>query len=130
MTGSAVVEVAESLLRAGAARGVRLRLGAPAIANAVTEQLGLETPEFNDQELWPVVVRAASGTALGMRELLVSAKTVAVVAGDVDVSAGELLLRDAAGVLLGEEFFRIVAVTAEMTDGVAYCYRVQVERAQ
>ncbi len=129
MTGAGAVGVADALLRGGAVHGVKLRLAGSAIAGAVTEQLGLEAPAYDERELWPVAVLSASGAGLDVRELVVGARAVASIAGDKSAEAGEAVLRDAVGVVVGGDVFLVSSVTAEMADGTVYCFRVRVTRA-
>ena len=98
-----------------------------AVPADATEQLGLAVPEFQDVELAPVVLLAASKGKAGAsatRALLVSATVVNRLVGSLGFSAASVLFARAYGVLVDDVLLEVVAVTEQETGGVPYLYRV------
>src|ERR1700726_1481883 len=122
-TSGAAVRAADVLLRNAGGRVVALRLPAPAVPADATEQLGLAVPEFQDVELAPVVLLAASKGKAGAsatRALLVSATVVNRLVGSLGFSAASVLFARAYGVLVDGVLLEVVAVTEQETGGVPY----------
>jgi hypothetical protein len=123
----AAMRAADVLLRSAGGRVVVLRLPAPAVPADATEQLGLAVPEFQDVELAPVVLLAASKGKTGAsatRALLVSATVVNRLVGSLGFSAASVLFARAYGVPVDGVLLEVVAVTEQETGGVPYLYRV------
>ena len=118
----AAVRAANSLLHAAGGRRVLLRLPAPATGGDSTEQLGLDTPVFQDAELAPVVLLAGSKDAA--RTLLVSATAVEAVVGSLGYSAADVLFAVAYGVVVDGVVMEVLSVTESEVGGVVYLYRL------
>ena len=117
------LRAAEILLRA-AGRTLLLRLPAPAIAGDPAEQLGLATPEFQDAEISPVVVRR--GKSPGLQELLVSATAINRIVGSLGYSAAKVLFAGAYGILIDGALCEVLSVAESEINGVVYLYRLSV----
>lgn len=127
MAGDAARRAAESLLRSTGGEAVYLRVPTPASAGSVNEQIGLATPEFQDAELSPVVVRRARPQTGkdGIRwELLVSAISVSGILGSTGVTDASALFAGAFGVLVGGSLMEIEGMSSSDLDGSPYVYRV------
>ena len=123
-TSAAACRSVDALLRGSGARSVILRLPAPAIPGANSEQLGLAVPQFQDIELSPVIFRnTAARTTNGKpaeRDLLVSATAVETLTGlDKFASAAELFA-SAFCILIDETPLAIVSAH-ELEAGGAVC---------
>jgi hypothetical protein len=123
--------LADALLRCTGGRTVRLRIPAAAIPGDPGEQLGLATPEFQDVDLGPAVlrkVRPKIATAATERaaefELLVSATAVRQAAGSLDADSAAVLFAQAAGLLLESELMEITSATGVAGFGSVYLYRL------
>lgn len=126
-TGAAA-RATDALLRGVGGRAVMLRMPAPASAGDVAEQLGLETPQFQDMELSPVVfrrARASSAEAGSVKwELMVSATAVEALVGSLGYSAANVLFGTAFGVLVDGVLMTVVSATASSAFGKPYVYRL------
>lgn len=126
-TGAAA-RAADVLLRGVGGRTVMLRMPAPASAGDVTEQLGLETPLFQDVELSPVVFRKARASVTEGKaakwELMISATAVEALVGSLGYSAAEVLFSTAFGVLVDGVLMTVVSATESEANGVPYLYRL------
>lgn len=126
-TGAAV-RTADTLLRAAGGRSVLLRTPAPATAGDIAEQLGLETPEFQDVELAPAVFRKAHArmeeNKAARYELLVSVTAVQSLVGSLGYAAANALFSSAFGVLVDGVLMTIEAVTDSEANGAPYLYRL------
>lgn len=124
----AQARAADALLRGVGGRSVMLRMPAPAGAGDVAEQLGLETPEFQDVELAPVVFRKARATAAeagkAKWEMLVSATAVEALVGSLGYSAADVLFSTAFGVLVDGVLMTIVSATESEALGQPYVHRL------
>lgn len=109
---------ADAVLRANGGRAVWLRMPAPAVAGNDAEQLGLATPEFQDAELSPALLRKAESTTT----LLVSASAVKAVVGSLKFDSAEVLFETAAGVVIDDVLYAIVTSVASVWDGEPYNY--------
>lgn len=125
------VRMADSLLRSLGGRTVLLHISAPAIEGDLGEQLGLATPQFQDVELAPAVmrrVRAKIATGpnpqVAQYELLVSASAVERAVGSFDFDSAAVLFGSACGVLVDGELLEIASFAAAEAFGAAYLYRV------
>lgn len=116
--GEAAVRSADAVLRANGGRSVWLRMPAPAVAGNDAEQLGLATPEFQDAELSPTVLRKAESAT----SLLVSASAVKAIVGSLKFDSAEVLFETAAGVVIDGVLFAVVASAASVWDGEPYSY--------
>lgn len=116
--GEAVVRCADAALRANGGRSVWMRMPAPAAAGNDAEQLGLATPEFQDAELSPVVLRKAESTTT----LLVSANAVKSVVCSLKFDSADVLFETAMGVVIDEVLYAVVASEASAWDGEPYSY--------
>ncbi len=124
----AQARAADALLRGVGGRQVLLRMPAPAGAGDIAEQLGLETPQFQDVELAPAAFRKAraAGTGSGKEdwELLVSATAVQALVGSLGYSAASALFSTAFGVLIDGVLLTIVSATESEALGQPYVYRL------
>ena len=128
----AQARAADALLRGVGGRAVLLRMPAPASAGDIAEQLGLETPQFQDIELAPAAFRKAratgtdAGTDSGKAgwELLVSATAVEALVGSLGYSAASTLFSTAFGVLIDGVLLTIVSATESGALGQPYVYRL------
>lgn len=124
----ATARAADTLLRASGGRSVLLRMPAPASAGDIAEQLGLETPQFQDIELAPVVFRKSRARIEESRaaryELLVSATAVASLTGSMGYSAAAALFSTAFGILVDDVLLTIESVTESEANGKPYLYRL------
>lgn len=124
----ATVRAADALLRGVGGRAVLLRMPAPASAGDVAEQLGLETPQFQDVELAPVVFRKARTTVSDGKaakwELMVSASAVEALVGSLGYSAASVLFATAFGVLVDGVLMTVESATESEANGAPYVYRV------
>ena len=111
---------ADALLRANGGCTVLLRMAAPASAGDDAAQLGVETPEFQDVELGPAVVRRGASGAV----LLVSATAVKAVLGAVSAVSAEMLFVQAAGVVMDGVTYVVEKVVAEQCVGDPNAYAV------
>jgi hypothetical protein len=128
---SAHVQMADSLLRSLGGRTVLLRIPAPAIEGDLGEQLGLATPQFQDVELGPAVIRRvrakiATGVhpQVAQYELMVSASAVAKAVGSLAYDSAAVLFCQASGVLVDGELMEIASFAAAEAFGAAYLYRL------
>ena len=127
MAGDAARRSAECLLRGVGGSAVTLRLPAPAAMPAITDELGLATPEFQDVELSPVVFRKARQQLRedGARwELMVSAIAVAGVLGGAGVTDASDLFSGAFGVLSDGVLLEIVSASSSDIGGEPCVYRL------
>jgi hypothetical protein len=126
-TGAAA-RAADVLLRALGGRKVMLRMPAPAVPGDITEQLGLETPTFQDLVLAPVVYRKARSTVAQGKavrcELVVSAAAVEAIVGSLAYASASALFSEAYGVLSDGELLEIQFATAEEAFEKPYVYRL------
>lgn len=122
MTG-AQVRNAEVLLRGTGGRTVLLRMPGQAIPADVGEQLGLETPVFQDVELGPVVFRRATAPEVD-QEVLVSAAAVARVVASLAYDSAKVLFATTVGLVVDGDLYEIEWVRPSQVFGVAYLYRV------
>lgn len=124
----AQARAADALLRGTGGRSVLLRMPAPAGAGDIAEQLGLETPQFQDVELAPVVFRTARATGAeagkAKWELLVSATAVQALVGSLGYSAADVLFSTAFGVLVDGVLMTIVSATESEALGKPYVHRL------
>jgi len=124
----ATARAADALLRGAGGRTVLLRMPAPAGAGDVAEQLGLETPQFQDVELAPVVFRRARANATegkaARREVLVSATAVEALVGSLGYSAAAVLFATAFGVLVDGVLMTVESVTDSEVFGKPYLYHL------
>ena len=124
----ATARTADALLRGVGGRTVLLRMPAPAGAGDVAEQLGLETPQFQDVELAPVVFRKARAQAAegrpARREVLVSATAVEALVGSLGYSAAAVLFATAFGVLVDGALMTVESVTDSQAFGKPYLYHL------
>lgn len=128
----AQARAADVLLRGVGGRQVLLRMPAPAGAGDIAEQLGLETPQFQDVELAPVVFRKAraTGAEAGAEtgkakwEMLVSATAVEALVGSLGYSAADVLFGTAFGVLIDGVLMTIVSATESEALGQPYVHRL------
>ena len=124
----ATARAAETLLRAAGGRAVMLRIPAPASAGDIAEQLGLETPEFQDVELAPAVFRKAHARMAENKaaryELLVSAAAVQSLVGSLGYAAANALFSTAFGILVDGVLLTIESVTDSEANGAPYLYRL------
>ena len=131
MAGDAALRAAESLLRCAGGQAVFLRV--PTAAGAgVDEQLGLATPEFQDEELSPVVFRKARPQLAGdvpRWELLISAVSVNGLIGLTGMVDASALFAGAFGVVVGEDLMEIESMSTSEMDGAPYIYRVVLRAA-
>lgn len=122
------MRAADVLLRCAGGRAVLLRMPAPASAGDVAEQLGLETPQFQDVELAPVVFRTARARVAEGKaarwELLVSASAVERLAGSLGYAAAGVLFADAFGVLVDGVLMAVESATGSELGGAPYVYRL------
>jgi hypothetical protein len=115
------VRAADALLRANGGRAVMLRMPAPAVAGNDGEQLGLVTPQFQDIELAPTMLRKAGSTST----LLVSGSAVKAVTGSLQFNAAEVLFETAVGVVIDGVVYTILSSTAATSDGKTYVYSLE-----
>lgn len=124
----ATARLADTLLRAAGGRSVLLRTPAPATAGDIAEQLGLETPEFQDVELAPAVFRRAHANGAENRaaryELLVSVTAVQSLTASLGYAAADALFSAAFGILVDGVLLTIEAVTDSEANGAPYLYRL------
>jgi hypothetical protein len=124
----ATARAADALLRGVGGRTVLLRMPAPASAGDVAEQLGLETPQFQDVELAPVAFRKARATVAEGKaakwELMVSATAVESLVGSLGYAAADVLLATAFGVLVDGVLMTVESATESEANGAPYLYRV------
>jgi len=124
MTHDAALRTFDTLLRNAPARSVMLRLPTPAAIAGNNELIGLASPAFQDIELAPAVFRKALAktTADGHREheLLVSATSVAALAGSHDFGSADTLFASAYGLVIDNMLLTITA-TREIEAGGAAC---------
>lgn len=124
----AQARAADALLRGVGGRQVLLRMPAPAGAGDIAEQLGLETPQFQDVELAPVIFRKAraTGTEAGKAkwEMLVSATAVEALVGSLGYSAADVLFSTAFGVLVDGMLMTIISATQSEALGQPYVHRL------
>jgi len=124
----ATARIADTLLRAAGGRSVMLRMPAPASAGDIAEQLGLETPSFQDVELAPVVFRKARASMVENKaaryELLVSATAVESLVGSLGYAAANALFSTAFGILVDGVLLTIESVTDSEANGAPYLYRL------
>lgn len=128
----ALARAADALLRGVGGRSVMLRMPAPAGAGDIAEQLGLETPQFQDVELAPVVFRSAraTGAEAGAKtgtakwELLVSATAVEALVGSLGYSAADVLFSTAFGVLVDGVLMTIISATESEALDQPYVHRL------
>lgn len=123
--GTGAERVAEALLRTAGGRSVLLRMPAPAVSGADAEQLGLTTPEFQDEVLSPVVFRKADAAT---SEMLVSAEAMLRVAGTLAYDSVDVLLQGALGIVVDDVVWAITSVRTMQAEGKPYCYGVMVWR--
>jgi hypothetical protein len=128
MSGGAGVRIADALLRGTGGRSVLLRMPSPAIAGDNGEQLGLETPQFQDVELQPVTFRHNSSSLIAT-ELLVSATAVKSIVGSLAYDSAAVLFRNALGVLVGDDLLEIEWVRSSESGGVVYLYQLRLRGA-
>jgi len=118
----------DTLLRNAHSRTVMLRIPAPAIAGDNTEQLGLNTPQFQDVELTPAVFRTASAQATkdggAQRELLLSATTIEDLTGSHNFASADALFATAFGVLIDDTLLAIVSAEEIEAGGTICGYRI------
>ncbi|MEO6924352.1 MAG: hypothetical protein ABI142_11040 [Bryocella sp.] len=124
----AAVRAADALLRGVGGRAVMLRMPASASAGAVTEQLGLGVPMFQDVELAPVVFRSARATVAegnaAKWELLVSATAVQSLLGSLGYGAPEAMFGAAFGVWIDGVLLAVESATGAEVSGAPYLYRL------
>jgi len=123
-TSTAARRSVDALLRGSGARSVILRIHAPAIPGANSEQLGLAVPQFQDVELAPVIfrntaARTASNKPAG-RDLLVSATAVQALTGLESFASATELFASAYCILIDETPLTIVSAH-ELEAGGAVC---------
>ena len=121
LCSDAAVRAADATLRATGGRAVMLRMPAPAAANNDGEQLGLATPQFQDVELAPAVLRKAEST----KTLLVSGSAVTAVLGTLQFNSAQVLFETALGVLIDCILYAILSSTAATSDGATYVYSLE-----
>jgi hypothetical protein len=114
----------DTLLRNARSRTVMLRIPAPAIAGDNTEQLGLNTPQFQDVELRLAVFRTASAKVTKdgstRRELLVSATTIEALTGSHNFASASALFASAFGVVIDDTLLTIISAE-EIEAGGTLC---------
>jgi hypothetical protein len=128
---SAQEQMADSLLRSMGGRTVLLRIPSPAVQGDAGEQLGLATPQFQDVQLGPAVMRrvrariaAGAKPQVAQYELMVSASAVARAVGSLEYDSAAVLFGQASGVLVDGEWREIASFAAAEAFGAAYLYRL------
>jgi hypothetical protein len=107
--GDGRVRACETLLRTCGGQMVTLQISAPGTAGDPSEELGLVTPQFQEVELGPAVWRKLGSTNV----LLVSACSVAVLAGTLASSSVVEMLEGAAGIVVDGTTFAVESVVAQ-----------------
>ena len=121
LCSDAAVRAADALLRATGGRAVLLRMPAAAAANNDGEQLGIATPQVQDVELAPAVLRKAESTAT----LLISGSAVMAVLGSLKFNSAQVLFETALGVVIDDLLYTILSNTAATSDGSTYVYALE-----
>ena len=113
----AAERVADAVLRGTGGRIVLLRVPAPASASDA-EQLGLAIPQFRDVQIGPAAFRTTRNT----KTLLMSAKAVRTAVHAVSAASAEAMFRDAVGLLIDGDLYRIEKTVAMGSAGQPYCW--------
>ena len=119
----AQVRAAEALLRGTGGRTVLVRMPMPAMAGDDGEQLGLETPQFQDVALGPVVFRRST-SPIADTEVLVSAMAVETIVGALAFDSAQVLFAQALGIVVDDALYEVEWVRSSEAFGVVYLYRV------
>jgi hypothetical protein len=119
---------ADALLRCLGGRTVLLRLPTYAVSGSDAEQLGASSPSYEDIPLSPAVFRRLrpklrDGNA-NQYELLISAASVHVQLGLVELASTDQLFTMATGVFVDGELMLIVAAAEAEAFGCPYLYRL------
>jgi len=120
--------VANALLRCLGGRTVLLRLPTNAAAGSDSEQLGESTPSYEDLPLSPAIFRRLrpelkDGT-VNRYELLISASSVHVQLGLLQLSSTSQLFGMACGIFVDGELMPIEAAAEAEAFGCPYLYRL------
>jgi len=125
---SAQQRAADALLRCLGGRTVLLRLPTNGVAGSDGEQLGQATPSYEDIPLSPAVFRRLRAElkdgAANRYELLISASSIGVQLGLLQLSSTSQLFGMAYGIVVDGELMLIEAAAEAEAFGKPYLYRL------
>lgn len=119
---------ADALLRCLGGTTLLLRLPTPAVAGSDGEQLGESTPSYEDIPLSPAVFRrlrpGLEQGKVNRYEVLISASSIRVQLGLLQISSTDQLFAMAQGVFVDGELMLIEAAAEAESFGQPYLYRL------